>query len=43
MEYHPDRNKDDKNAETKFKEINNAYDTLGNQEKKKQYDMFGST
>ena len=43
MKYHPDRNEWDKNAESKFKEINNAYDTLWNESKKKQYDMFGST
>ena len=43
MKYHPDRNAGDKKAEEKFKEINNAYDTLGDTGKKKQYDMFGST
>ena len=43
MEFHPDRNKWNENAETKFKEVNKAYDTLGNAEKKKQYDMFGSS
>lgn len=41
MEYHPDRNKGDKEAEKKFKEINEAYGVLGNDEKRKQYDMFG--
>lgn len=40
MEYHPDRNKWDKSAEEKFKEINSAYDTLWDEKKKKQYDMF---
>jgi molecular chaperone DnaJ len=40
MKYHPDRNSGDEEAEKKFKEINNAYDTLSNSEKKKQYDMF---
>ena len=43
MQYHPDRNKWDKNAEEKFKEINQAYDTLSDSSKKKQYDMFWST
>jgi len=43
MQYHPDRNKWDKTAEKKFKEVNSAYDTLSNAEKKKQYDTFGST
>lgn len=42
MEYHPDRNKDNKNAEAKFKEINEAYQVLGDTEKKKNYDQFGS-
>lgn len=36
--YHPDLNKDDKNAAEKFKEISNAYDILGNAEKRKKYD-----
>ena len=43
MKYHPDRNKGDKSAEAKFKEVNNAYDTLSDASKKKQYDMFWST
>ncbi len=43
MESHPDRNKWDKNAEKKFKEINKAYDTLWDVKKKKQYDTFGSS
>ena len=42
MEYHPDRNKWDKKAEEKFKEINEAYQTLGDTSKKKNYDQFGS-
>lgn len=36
--YHPDLNKDDKNATDKFKEISNAYDIIGNAEKRKKYD-----
>lgn len=42
MMYHPDRNKDDKTAESKFKEINEAYAVLSNPEKRKQYDTFGA-
>ena len=36
--YHPDLNKDDTSASEKFKEISNAYDILGNAEKRKKYD-----
>ena len=39
-EYHPDKKTGD---ETKFKEANEAYQTLSNQSKRKQYDQFGST
>lgn len=42
MQYHPDRNKGDKKAEEKFKEINEAYQVLGDATKKKNYDQFGS-
>ena len=42
MKYHPDRNKDNKEAEKKFKDISEAYAVLSDKEKKKQYDMFGS-
>lgn len=42
MEYHPDRNKGDKKAEAKFKEINEAYQVLSDKEKKKNYDQFGN-
>lgn len=36
--YHPDRNKDDKTSELKFKEINSAYDILGDEKKRARYD-----
>ena len=42
MKYHPDRNKWDISAETKFKEINEAYWILSDDTKKKNYDMFWS-
>lgn len=40
MQYHPDRNGWDKEAENKFKEINEAYWVLSDDQKRKQYDMF---
>ena len=40
-QYHPDRNPDDKQAEDKFKEIQAAYDILGDEEKRKAYDSGG--
>ena len=43
MEYHPDRNPDNPEAETKFKEAAEAYDTLSSPEKKSNYDRFGTT
>lgn len=39
MIYHPDKNKTDPDATIKFQKINEAYETLGDQEKKNQYDM----
>ncbi len=41
MQYHPDKNKDDKTAEAKFKEINEAYDILKDDQKRAAYDQFG--
>jgi len=40
-QYHPDRHKGDKQAEQKFKEINEAYHVLMDKEKRAQYDRFG--
>ncbi len=41
MQYHPDRNPDDKDAEEKFKEAAEAYEVLSHDEKKARYDQFG--
>lgn len=43
MKYHPDKNKGDATAEKKFKDANSAYQTLSDESKRKQYDMFGSS
>ena len=42
LKYHPDRNKDDKQAEEKFKELGEAYAVLSDADKRKKYDTFGS-
>ena len=41
VKYHPDKNKDDKGAEEKFKEASEAYHVLSNSERKQNYDNFG--
>ena len=41
MKHHPDRNKDDTSAESKFKEAKEAYEVLSDTEKRATYDRFG--
>ncbi|MDQ1266035.1 MAG: curved DNA-binding protein, partial [Bacteroidota bacterium] len=43
LKYHPDKNKDNKEAEDKFKELSEAYEVLNNPEKRKKYDNLGSS
>lgn len=43
MKYHPDKNPDNKDAESKFKEAAEAYEILGDVQKKQQYDQYGTT
>ena len=42
LKYHPDRNEGSKESEAKFKEATEAYETLSDEQKKQQYDTYGS-
>jgi len=41
MQFHPDRNPDDKGSEEKFKEASEAYEILSDPQKRQRYDQFG--
>jgi len=42
VKYHPDKNKDDEDCKKKFQDISEAYNILGDDEKRKKYDLFGT-
>lgn len=42
LKFHPDKNPDDPASEDKFKEVNEAYEVLGDAEKRKKYDELGA-